>query len=95
MLQVIAKSIAKDDKIEETKKALEALVNPTRKEDGCIKYELFQDIDHPEVFVFSEEWESKTKLEVHLKQPHLVNWAELSKTLLKEPMEVSLLEKLA
>lgn len=94
MLHVIAKSIAKQDKIEETKKALTALVEPTRKEDGCIQYDLLQDNTNPALFFFIEIWESNAHLDAHLATAHFLNWKEKSAALLESPMEVSLLKKL-
>ncbi|WP_312390110.1 putative quinol monooxygenase [Chryseobacterium sp.] len=94
MLHVIAKSIAKQDKIEETKKVLTALVDPTHKEDGCIQYDLLQDNAKPELFFFTEIWESNAHLDAHLATPHFLDWKQKSEDLLESPMEVSLLKKL-
>jgi len=33
------------------------LIEPTRKESGCISYELLQNRDDPTDFTFVEEWE--------------------------------------
>ncbi|WP_326983558.1 putative quinol monooxygenase [Chryseobacterium sp. MYb264] len=93
MLHVIAKSIAKKDKIEETKNALEALIEPTRKENGCIQYDLLQDHSNPALFFFTEIWESNAHLDAHLATDHFINWKGKSDDLLDSPMEVSLLKK--
>lgn len=94
MLNVIAKSVAKKEKIEETKQAMIALLAPTRKEKGCILYELHQDQKAPENFFFYETWESVEDLEKHLANDHLQKWAEQQKTLLDVPMEVFFLDKI-
>ncbi len=88
MLHVIAKSIAKQDKIEETKKVLTALVDPTRKEDGCVQYDLLQDNANPELFFFTEIWKSNAHLDAHLATPHFLDWKSKSEDLLESPMEV-------
>jgi len=45
MLKLVAKFIIKEDKIDEFKKYTEELVTETRKEKGCISYQLFQDVN--------------------------------------------------
>lgn len=94
MIYVIAKSIAKKDKIEATKKAMTALLEPTHKEQGCIQYDLHQDQDRPEVFFFYERWESREILEQHLKTDYLNTWGDQQKELLAAPMEVFIMDKL-
>ncbi len=94
MLYVIAKSISKKENISETQKTLEALIEPTRKEEGCIKYELLQDSTNPEVFFFDEIWESKERLNAHASSAHFLNAQEQLKSLLESPMEVYLLNKI-
>lgn len=42
------------------------LVEDTRREAGCITYELHRTTGQPDVFVFVEEWESKPLWEAHM-----------------------------
>jgi quinol monooxygenase YgiN len=71
MLPVVAVIKAKPGK----EKALEALLNgvlaPTRKEAGCLVYELFRDKADPRTFVFIESWQSDQALQAHLASPHI------------------------
>ena len=53
------------------KRALISLVAPTRKEAGCINYDLHQSPDDPGKFLFHENWTSKAALDAHLKMPHI------------------------
>lgn len=53
------------------REVLESYVAPTRKEDGCIRYDLFQDVSDPTKFTFIEEWTSPAALEAHSKSAHL------------------------
>ena len=68
---VVAHLTARPDKIEETREALSALVEPTRAEDGCIKYELTQNNSDPTDFTFVEEWTSDSALDEHLESDHI------------------------
>lgn len=51
--------------------ALESFVEPTRKENGCLRYDLFQDVSDPLKFTFIEEWSSPAALERHSKSAHI------------------------
>jgi quinol monooxygenase YgiN len=70
-LYVVAHIRAKQDKQEEMRDVLTGLIAPTRKEAGCIRYELFRNNADPQEFTFMEEWVSETALEAHLQTPHL------------------------
>lgn len=70
-LRVVAHLKAKPDKIEETREALIELINPTRDEDGCVRYELTQNNDDPTDFTFVEEWTSDSSLDEHLQTDHI------------------------
>lgn len=64
-LSIVAIIKAKKESAESVKSELSKLVATTRKEDGCIEYNLHQDNDAPEVFVFYEIWEDALHLENH------------------------------
>ncbi|CAH1651612.1 MULTISPECIES: putative quinol monooxygenase [unclassified Chelatococcus] len=49
---------AKAGKENELRRDLSAVVEPSRNEDGNIRYDLFEDQDEPGRFVFVEEWAS-------------------------------------
>jgi len=71
-LNVVAIVETSADKVEELKSVCLGLIEPTRKESGCISYDLYQDITNQGKFTFLENWQSKEHLDVHLKTPHLV-----------------------
>jgi quinol monooxygenase YgiN len=68
---VIATFQAKLGKEQELKKALIGLVIPTRKEKGCVNYDLHQSPADKSKFLFHENWTSKEALEEHLQKPHI------------------------
>jgi len=94
-LKVVAIAETSADKAEELKKVCLGLIEPTRKESGCIAYELYQDSTNPGIFTFVEEWESKEHLDVHLKSPHLIAAGEAFGKLVTKDMVVLMLNKLA
>jgi len=70
-LTIIAKIKAKSENLNEVKRAVVKLIEPTRKEKGCIQYDLHQDQQEPEVFIFVENWESKVSWDAHMQSSHL------------------------
>ena len=70
-LRVVAHIPAKADQAEQVREILAALVEPTRKESGCIRYELHQNNADPSDLTFIEEWESDAALDAHLQTDHV------------------------
>ncbi len=68
---MIVKFIAKKDSIELVKTELIKILEPTRSEIGCIKYDLHQDLDDPSVFMFYEIWATKEAWIAHDSTPHI------------------------
>lgn len=69
-ITVVAKLVARKDSLEAVKTELLKLIEPTRRERGCIEYRLHQDNGDPAVFVFYENWESSASLEKHTTTDH-------------------------
>ncbi len=69
-LRVIARVKARADKVDELRSVLSSLVEPTRKEPGCLSYNLLQNNEDPTDFTLVEEWESNKALESHLATKH-------------------------
>jgi len=53
---------------------LRALVGPTRREDGCITYDLHRGADTPSSFLLHEVWESREAHRLHTQTPHFIRW---------------------
>ncbi len=70
-ITVVATFEARPGKEAELKQALLGLLAPTRKEAGCINYDLHVSSESPAKFLFHENWESKEMLDAHLKSPHI------------------------
>jgi len=64
------------------REVLTALVEPTRAEPGCLRYDLHQSTEDPRVFLFHEVWETEADLERHLETPHLAHLRERAPTIL-------------
>jgi quinol monooxygenase YgiN len=53
---------------------LRALVGPTRREDGCITYDLHRGADIANSFLLHEVWESREAHRAHTQTPHFIRW---------------------
>jgi len=62
--------IAKEDGIEKMKELLTAMVEPSKKEDGCIFYDIFQYENKPEKFMAVESWRDEAALDGHKASAH-------------------------
>ncbi len=61
---------------------LESFIAPTRLEEGCLRYDLFVDVDQPTKFTFVEEWTSIEALNRHSNSPHITEGRKLLPDLL-------------
>jgi quinol monooxygenase YgiN len=93
-LKVVAIVETSSDKAIELKNICLGLIEPTRKESGCISYELYEDTTNPGRFTFIEEWESQEHLDVHLKTPHLVAAGEAFGKIVTKDMVILMLNKI-
>jgi quinol monooxygenase YgiN len=84
LLTVIAYMKAAPGKEAELKAELEALIEPTSKEDGYVNYDLHQGAEDPSLFYFYENWESVAQLDAHLTAPHLTRFAGMVGDLIDE-----------
>ena len=66
---------AKPGKEDQLRRDLSDLVEPSRKEDGNINYELFEDQNEAGLFVFVEEWSStEARTKHHEHSAHIQNF---------------------
>lgn len=90
---VIAELKIKKESVNEAKSLLNDLQIATKKENGCISYQLHQSIGDETKFVFYESWVDKESIDKHFETPHFKNWMEISDKFLAEPAVVTILRK--
>ncbi|QNB09865.1 antibiotic biosynthesis monooxygenase [Herbaspirillum frisingense] len=69
-LVVVATLIANPGHGAELRTALEKVVPPSRKEEGCLRYDLHVDQESPDRFVMLEEWRDAQALKEHESTAH-------------------------
>lgn len=70
MIKLVSKGIFYEDKTEEAIKMFEELAKESRKENGCIAYNLCRDINDSSILTMIEDWESIEALDQHRKTEH-------------------------
>ncbi|CAM4280171.1 putative quinol monooxygenase [Zobellia nedashkovskayae] len=73
-LTVVAKILVKEEKRDFVLAELLKLIPITRAEKGCINYDLHQDNENPNVFLFHENWESRELWQDHMGNSHLAEY---------------------
>lgn len=81
-VHVVARITAKPGAETAVRELLLTLIEPTRREAGCISYRLLENLDAPAEFVFVEEWRDDSAIDAHLATPHLLHVVTQSQSLL-------------
>jgi quinol monooxygenase YgiN len=92
-VRVIARSVARKGKEDQLRELLRGMLAPTRAEQGCKSYELYES-DSPGRFYFDETWENQPALDKHIATPHFKYLEKAIGELLEEPFEVNILKRL-
>ncbi len=93
-IHVVAIVEGKPGSAEAIKAVIKPCVDTTRKEEGCLKYQLNQDQQRPDHFIFIEHWASQEILDKHAQSSHLKTMADGLAPLTAKPIEVSILKNL-
>jgi len=75
-LTIVATILVKEGKRDFVKSELLKLIPITRAEAGCINYDLHQDNENPNLFLFYENWESRDLWQTHMDNDHLKAYIE-------------------
>jgi quinol monooxygenase YgiN len=87
-VRVVVVVSARPDAAETMKSIVLTLADRSRKETGCIRYEVLQDKATPQRFVLVEEWSSTAALDAHNQTAHFHEAVTSAVPLLAEPLEV-------
>lgn len=67
------------ERMPEVRTHLKALIEATYSHDGCIAYDVAEDLFDPGRLRFSELWPDRESLERHLHAPHIEPWRTVAK----------------
>ncbi len=83
-LTIVAQILAKDEKRELVKNELLKLIETTRAEEGCINYDLHQDNQNPNLFLFYENWTRRDLWQKHMENSHLAEYMKATEGAIAE-----------
>lgn len=72
MIKAVMKSKLKPGVKEDYLKLIAELVQATRKEEGCIAYALYEDINDPLTLTIIEEWRDQEAIDLHSNTEHFL-----------------------
>ena len=74
---------------------LHGFVEPSRREDGCLFYDLQREVDDPNLFVILDGWRDKAAFEAHAAGAFVAETLGKLENLLVEPPVITELERLS
>jgi len=87
-VHVIVKIVARPDAKNQMRDIAHRLCTESRKETGCLKYNVLENLSEPNVFVLTEEWESEAHLDAHNKTAHFHEAVTKAQPLLAKDLDV-------
>lgn len=87
-LYIVALFQFKENDLMDALELLKKLVFETRKENGCLQYDLIEDHTHKGVFFIMEIWESEEHHHQHNGSDHLMDFRNESTPMLVKSAEV-------
>lgn len=94
-ITVLARIKAKPGLEDRVRQEMMGLVEPTRREPGCINYDLHRACENASEFILYENWRSRQDLDDHLQMPYLQSFKQKAGELLAEPLEITLWEMIS
>jgi quinol monooxygenase YgiN len=87
-LTVVAECLAAPGQEDRLRTALEAMIEPSLDEPGCLAYRPYVDPNEPARMVIVEQWTGRTALDAHFETPHFHHVRAVLDQILAEPMVV-------
>ncbi|MEM6884306.1 MAG: putative quinol monooxygenase [Verrucomicrobiota bacterium] len=83
-LTIVAIIESTDEGRDLVKAELIKLIEPTLKEEGCIQYDLHQDNENPNLFLFYENWVNRELWQIHMNNDNLAAFKQNTEGSLKD-----------
>lgn len=90
-LKIVAIMTVKPEAIKDILPVFQTLVQGSQEEDGCIFYNLHQDINDSTKFIMLEEWKSQAAIDFHNNTEHYKAFQEAAKDMIVKS-EVSIMK---
>jgi quinol monooxygenase YgiN len=79
----------KPENMERVKGLLLEFIGPARQEEGCLYYDLYQNIAEPTRFFILDGWTDQTRVDRHGQHPNVSRVLEKLLPLLSEPVSIT------
>lgn len=88
IIAVTAEFQLKADHVDAALTILQSIINPNRKESGCLFYELYRATDQKNYYIMIERWQSSDHLHQHQQSSHITQAAQAIQPYLQKPIVV-------
>ena len=88
MVHVMASIVVQPEQAAAARALLAGIAAESRREPGCLSYELFQRPDLPHVFCTVEQWQAVADVDAHMRTPHVAKAIAAGPTLFASPPEI-------
>jgi quinol monooxygenase YgiN len=95
LLTVVAEMYAKPGQEGALRAVLLGFVEPTRREEGCVQYDVHESNDRPGHFLFYENWRSQADLDKHAASEHLKPLFTVVPEMVEQEVRIVLLTRIA
>lgn len=85
---VVAECLAAPGQEDRLRTALEAMIEPSLEEPGCLAYQPYADPNRPGRMAVVEEWATSEDLDGHFATPHFLHVRQVLDLVLAEPMTI-------
>lgn len=92
-IRVVAKNYVKPEKVQEFLGLCKNLVELSLKDEGCIDYGLYQELENSGTLTFLEEWKDEKSLDQHLNSNHFKEIFPLLSEYLEKKTEINVYRK--
>ncbi len=90
---MVAKNYVKPEKVQEFLGLCKSLVELSLKDEGCIDYGLYQELENSGTLTFLEEWKDEKSLDQHLNSNHFKEIFPLLSEYLEKETEINVYRK--
>ena len=94
MQHVLARITVRPEYAAQARALLEELVSHSRREAGCVSYELYRRADAGHVFQTVEAWKDAAAVDAHMKSTHVAAAIATATPMFAAPPEIVSFEKL-
>ncbi len=92
-IRVVAKNQVKPEKIQEFMDLCKNLVEESLKEEGCIEYGVYQELENSKILTMLEEWKDESSLDEHLNSNNFKEIFPLLSECLEKETEIDVYKK--